>query len=382
MPSEIDRLAAEVAEDFYNRGIKQYEIAEALGVPACQVSRLLKHANETGIVKHVVDVDRVYTNIERDDALERAVTTRYMLTKTMVVKTDSVKGVAEEKDHRIHQLLGAAAAPYFKNLLKRNDHVGVSGGRGPYFLSESLRLLRIRNDLRGVSQANVRITSLCGSSFDAMKQTTHQNIPLDADTVTLNMSRAFIFHCDPVPVAASLVNEPTVTKRILNSRAKNITTAHWQEDAANHPSIALIGIGSFDFQYQTFSRANTRVVESIKPILDKLKGAGEKLRGVLGYFPIGDVCNRLFYMEPEQPGLLNDEYRRLVTEVKQMIESLNERILTVEFDQLKNVDLVVVIAGGNYKKHAIRHVLADPAMEGIIDALITDDKTAEYLLSA
>lgn len=61
----------------------------------------------------------------------------------------------------------------------------------------------------------------------------------------------------------------------------------------------------------------------------------------------------------------------------QLVESaLNDRVVSMELEQLKNVDRAIAIAGGSLKFAAIRGALRG----GLINILITDSCTAEKLV--
>jgi DNA-binding transcriptional regulator LsrR (DeoR family) len=75
---------------------------------------------------------------------------------------------------------------------------------------------------------------------------------------------------------------------------------------------------------------------------------------------VGDICLRFF----DQAG-------------QAVVTPLNERVIGMGLEQLKEIDRCVGIAGGRRKHHAIRGALAG----GWINVLITDRFTAETLIA-
>jgi len=104
-----------VARMYHERGRKQAQIASELHITQARVSRLLRRAADTGIVKTVVSSPAgVHTDLE--ERLEQS----YGLIEAVVVDALS----SEERD--IAQNLGAAAAVYLESTLLGNEIVGIS----------------------------------------------------------------------------------------------------------------------------------------------------------------------------------------------------------------------------------------------------------------
>ena len=104
-----------VARMYHERGRKQAQIASELHITQARVSRLLRRAADTGIVKTVVSSPAgVHTDLE--ERLEQ----RYGLIEAVVVDALS----SEERD--IAQNLGAAAAVYLESTLLGNEIIGIS----------------------------------------------------------------------------------------------------------------------------------------------------------------------------------------------------------------------------------------------------------------
>src|SRR3954452_16222986 len=108
------RLLTKVARMYHEHGIRQTDIAESLHLSQARVSRLLKRAAESGIVRTVVVVSQgVYTDLE--ESLEN----RYRLSEAVVVDVEG-----EEED--IIAGLGSAAAGYLESTLTGGERIGIS----------------------------------------------------------------------------------------------------------------------------------------------------------------------------------------------------------------------------------------------------------------
>src|SRR5215470_18243876 len=92
------RQTVHCLELYYRQSKSQKDIAEALGVSAATVSRLLKRAYDEGLV-------RVELDLPRTQALETALVQRFGLRDAVVIVSGGRGDVREE--------LGVAAAAFF-----------------------------------------------------------------------------------------------------------------------------------------------------------------------------------------------------------------------------------------------------------------------------
>ncbi|HUF74620.1 MAG TPA: sugar-binding domain-containing protein, partial [Longimicrobiales bacterium] len=108
------RLVAKAARLYYERGLKQSEIASMLDISQPTCSRLLKRALADRIVRIIV-TPPTGTCLELEEALQ----SRYGLKEAIVVD-------CEDDEDRILSALGTAAAYYLEPTLKADDVVGIS----------------------------------------------------------------------------------------------------------------------------------------------------------------------------------------------------------------------------------------------------------------
>lgn len=114
-PASRLRLVTRVARMYHEQDLKQPQIAELLHVSQAKVSRLLKRAEELGIVK-VLIVPPSGGHSE----LEEALVSRYGLLDAVVADAPS----GDEK--AIISAVGAAAALYLEDVLLGHERIGIS----------------------------------------------------------------------------------------------------------------------------------------------------------------------------------------------------------------------------------------------------------------
>jgi DNA-binding transcriptional regulator LsrR (DeoR family) len=284
------RLMAKVARMYYDQGIRQQEITERLNVHQSKVSRLLKRARESNIVRISVTTP-AGAFPELEDALE----TRFGLQEAVVI--DSEGGEA-----RIVKDLGSAAAFYLETTLKPKMVVGISSwSRSLFAMVETLhptdsgRGGKVVQILGGVGtpstqyQATIlaqRLASLIGAA----------PVLLQAPGVV-----------GSAEAKAILVGDPAV------------------EEAArlfNKLDLALVGIGSMEPSSLLASSGNTF--------------AGHEREELQRRGAVGDICFQFI----DKNGV--------------PVESpLKQRVIGIDLEALKRTRRVVGIAGGTDKVTAI-----------------------------
>ena len=228
----------------------------------------------------------------------------------------------EESDTLKH-LLAEAAADYLMRTIKDKDMVGVSWGT---------TLAYIHEYVKNVSK-NVTFVPLVGG----VGQT---NLDIHSNTITINLAKAFdgkgkLLHApvvvDNVKVKQTLISD-TSTSEILKLASKS--------------NIAVIGIGS--------PLALNSTIRQTGYYTDK------ELKDLKNAKAVSDVC--CIFLDSEGN----------VCPIE-----LNQRVIGISIDELKAIPNVVGVAGGVEKREAILAVLKG----GYIDVLVTDEKTAEFLLN-
>ena len=114
-PASRLRLVTRVARMYHEQNFKQPQIAELLHVSQAKVSRLLKRAEQLGIVRVVIVPPPGGHN-----ELEEELVSRYGLLDAVVADAPS----GDEK--AITSAVGAAAALYLEDVLLGHERIGIS----------------------------------------------------------------------------------------------------------------------------------------------------------------------------------------------------------------------------------------------------------------
>src|SRR6267378_2308010 len=108
------RLMAKIAMLYYERGLKQNQIAQQLEISQATISRLLKRAEEEQIVRVSIRVP-VGAYPELEDEIEQI----FGVKEVIVVDCLS-------EDDQVLRDVGAAAAFYLETTLKPKEVIGIS----------------------------------------------------------------------------------------------------------------------------------------------------------------------------------------------------------------------------------------------------------------
>ncbi|WP_436761239.1 sugar-binding transcriptional regulator [Streptosporangium sp. V21-05] len=370
------RLLARVARMYHEQGMRQPEIAAALGISQPRVSRLLKEAITLGVVRTVVALpEGVHTELE--ERLQR----RYSLRDAVVVDTGGTVGDAA---------LASAAAFYFGATFRCGDVIGVSS-RGET-LQAAVDRMRSRN-----TQAADRVVQVVGD-LGGPEARVH---------ATRLVSRlAGVTRARPVFVpAAGVASTPEARDALLRDAAVAEVTAQWRE-----LTVVLVDIGSLeppppppgngdqhlppgnghaDREHplesgdadQDLSPGNGHADREHPPGgghpgrerppgnsdtgQEPLPGSGSPLgradrEELHALGAVGDVCLRFFDAGGDPVG-----------------SAFDRRVVGMGADVLRSVERRVAVAGGERKHAAIRAALRG----GWVNVLITDVEVARHLLT-
>ncbi len=309
------RLMAKIAHLYYDLHHTQSEIAEQMSISQASISRLLKRAEEEKIVRITVSMPNgVYT------ALEEALQEKYALKEVIVAHCSA------DEDEAILRALGSAAAFYLENTLKKNEVVGISSWSATLLqMVEAMHPLNRKMEtqvvqiLGGVGNpaAEVHAARLTERLANLLQGTAHF---LPAPGVVGTADSRQIMADDPFVKAAI--------------------------DLFDQVTLALVGIGAVEPSKLLASSGNVFSSEELAHL--QTMGA------------VGDICVRFFDLAGYP-----------------VVTDLNQRVIGMSLEQLRNVERTVGIAGGQRKIQAIRGALAGKW----INVLITDNFTAERLLA-
>jgi DNA-binding transcriptional regulator LsrR (DeoR family) len=306
------RLITKVARMYHERGVRQTDIAETLHLSQARVSRLLKRAAELGIVRTVVAVaPGVHTEVE--EALEET----YGLAEAVVVDVDGT-------DEDIVAALGSAGAAYLEATLTGRERIGIS--------SWSQTLLAVVDRMRPCRVPGAEsVVQLMGGIGNSSVQTQGNRL-LTEFARLVGATATFV----PAP---ALVGNRTTRESLLNDPAMASVAEEWRR-----LTMVLAGIGSLP--PSPLLRASGNAADLADQ--DRLHAAGA----------VGDICQRFF-----------DSAGNLVR------SDLDDRVVGIDADTLRNIPRRIGIAGGKSKHKAIHAAVSG----GWVNVLITDTGTAAAL---
>jgi DNA-binding transcriptional regulator LsrR (DeoR family) len=309
------RLAVRVARLYYEQDVKQSAIAQRLGLSQSTVSRLLAAAKENGVVRITVSQPKgVYSELE--DALME----RFGLRDAVVVDASS-----EENEPLLEREIGAGAAYYLESALRPNEVIGIS--------SWSATLVAVTDQMhRPPRMGDRRVLQILGGVGDPA-----------AERHASRLTSRFADLVGGVPVylpAPGIVGSPAALQVIQDD--VYVRDALSQFDKV---TTALVGIGALE--PSTLLAASGNIFSQQELVQLREKGA------------VGDILLR-FYDADGVP----------------VITPLNDRVVSMRLEQLKQVDRSIGIAAGVRKLEAIRGALRG----GWVNVIITDHFTARRLV--
>jgi DNA-binding transcriptional regulator LsrR (DeoR family) len=311
------RMLVKTAQLYYEQELTQAQISQRLGLSRQKVQRLLQEAREQGIVRiNIQPVMGVFTSLEQK--LER----RFGLDEAVVVET-----TAYEEQAVVMREIGAGAFEYLLRVLRPNDVIVVSWGGS---LLGMVDALQARGGVDDVEELTV-VQGLGGLGDPT--RSTHA-ADLTRRLAQMLGGRALLL---PAPgVAGSLesrkayAGDPFVAQALAQGAAAN---------------LAFMGIGA-PRPDSILCREGTIVSWSEMSVLEE-QGA------------VGDINLRYF----DRLG-------------QRVASDLDERVIGLTLDEIRQIDRVVGVAGGAAKFEAIR-----AALQGkLINVLVTDHMSGRRLL--
>jgi DNA-binding transcriptional regulator LsrR (DeoR family) len=298
------RLMTRVARLYHESGVKQPEIAMRLRLSQPKVSRLLKQAQDEGIVRISV---RAPTGTHPD--LELALEERFGLQDAEVVE------VSSDEPERINRELGIAAAFHLEQTVRSGDVIGVSS-----WSATLLAMVDAMHPVRGLS--DVRVVQILGGGGDpgAEGHATHLVRRLAS---LLGAEATFL----PAP---SSVSSAQARRVLLSEPFVRRATALFDQ-----LSVALVGIGGQEPSGLLASSGNVFSPDELATVRD----AGG----------VGDI------------GL-----RYLAADGRAVDTPLDARVIGIELPQLARVPRAIGVAGGPSKVLAIRAALLGSWINGLI----------------
>lgn len=312
-------LLGEVASLYYEENQTQDQIAKAIGLSRSGVSRLLTRSRELGLV-----------DIHVNYPLRTSATLRKDLVQSFGLHDAQVL-ISSSMDDQSLSFVGALAARYLDRCIQETQEekksirtVGISWGTS---------MFEMLKDLRPRRRLPLEIVQLMGSVD------TPTMPDINGPEIARRLASAYGGRCSylhaPLLVASSIVRNGLLEERSLERTFQIMS----QMD------IALVGIGGVRPEASGLFRAGYLGEEELQEISDQ--GA------------VGDICGIYFNIDGQV-----------------CAQEMLDRTVTVPFETLRKVPLVIAVAASIAKADAIIGALRT----GVVKVLITDEHCARAVL--
>lgn len=325
----------------------------------------------------------------RDNSLEEQLRSAFNLPSAVVIRFDErprhEQDTTELPEHteelrrwndNLHSALGFALARVIAAagfVFGRGSRVGIGSGRGVFFAIKWL------SQIIKLQSKNVEAFSLTGATYPQTHAAQGTNLRLDADT-NVNL---FAGDCFASPVKPHFVHSPIIASR--QERKAVYARAPWLSEAQSEGSLthAIVGVGAFTWGHRLYEegkarsagQAGERIFDPIGPELAKLAHLCDQC-GSPTLSPVADICHNLLLVPPPPEAGAS---KRLAEMVQKRITAINRKkpFITVSEDRLKEIENLMLVAGGLKKAGSIRLLLQ---RRYPITLLCTDHITARELL--
>jgi DNA-binding transcriptional regulator LsrR (DeoR family) len=303
---------AQVASMYYERNLTQEEIAAEIGGSRSTVSRLLNEARDIGVVEITI-----HHPWKTNPSLEHKLAAKHNLQQAVVLDGDG------RTRSEILRGLGNLAARCVDPGLTDESILGISWGRAVHSTVQALK------PIRRIPLTVVQMIGAVGMGDPLI------------DGPDLARLLAVVYGGEYRYLHAPLIVENQQVREAFHQELMIEETL----ELARRADTALVGVGSLNPDESSLKRAG---------YLDQADLAELSSQGA-----VGDICARHY---DSNGGNLDIE--------------LNRRIVGIELDDLRNIDRVIAVAGGELKAEAIRGALRG----GYVNVLVTDDLAAQKIL--
>jgi DNA-binding transcriptional regulator LsrR (DeoR family) len=286
------RLITKVARLYYEREMRQSEIANLMGLSQASVSRLLSSAKEAGIVRITVNIPNGVNS-----EIEEQVAHKFNLKEMIVVDCED-----DQDEILLQREIGSAAAYYVETTIHNNDVVGISS-----WSSTLLALVDAMHQVPG--RSGIQVVQILGGIGNPSAEV-HANRLTGRFASLVNGTAHFL----PAP---GIVGSEAALKVLLADQYVDEAVRLF-----DRVSIALVGIGDIEPSKLLTLSGNVFSLEEQETL--RSKGA------------VGDILLRFF----DDKGM----------PVK---GPLSNRVVSMNLEQLARVNRAIAVAGGPRKYKAI-----------------------------
>jgi DNA-binding transcriptional regulator LsrR (DeoR family) len=286
------RLMTKVARLYYERQMRQGEIANLMGLSQASISRLLNSAKEAGIVRITVNIPNGVNS-----EIEEQVAQKFRLKDAIVVDCED-----DQDEILLQREIGSAAAYYVETIIHNNDVVGISSWSGTL-----LALVDAMHQVPG--RTGIQVVQILGGIGNPSAEV-HANRLTGRFASLVNGTAHFL------PAPGILGSEAALKVLLADQYVREATNLF------NRVTIALVGIGDIEPSKLLTLSGNVFSLEEQEEL--RSKGA------------VGDILLRFF-----------DELGKPVK------GPLSNRVVSMSLEQLTRANRAVAVAGGPRKFKAI-----------------------------
>ena len=309
-------LKLNIAKLYYEQKLTQAEITERLNVSRPTLIKLMKEAQEEGIVRiEICDIRKMteYRVIENQ------------LKQVLGLKDAKIVGANSDNMDKMSQAIGEKSTEFILKYFESGMKVGVGWGRTLEVLAASMESVK---DVWDVS-----FSTILGGPGSAEDYTMFSNLLCERIASRFTGSSVNYLY------APLFVDSPVVRDAYVS--LPNVKSALGRFDELD---LALVGIDGDAEHSTTFS---------VEPGMERMFSPEEYKRIV------GNVCSRFY-----------DADGNMVS------GEVEQGIIGISAKQLRNISTVIGLAGGTYKVDSI----IGGAKAGLFNVLVTDVFTAKKIL--
>ena len=311
--TQESELLTEIAIAYYEHEQTQEEIAKRFGISRIKVGRLLKKARSEGIVEINVKYHPIFSS-----KIEQQFVNAFGIKRALI----AVDHQDEEEQRR---QVAALVTNYLSSVLKSNMTVAVGQGRNVASVASHIGVFPEK-----------QCKFICG-----IGGTLRNGELIDADHISRNLARKFNGTSETL-YAPAYVENRELKKAFLQNRVIKETL-----ERASKADIALVGIGDMN--------ENSYMVQ-------------------LGWFSPQEIISASI-----NQGVVGDiaGYSFIDIQGRPVDTVMNDRVIGLNLEELKNIPCVIAIASENAKATAILAALRS----GVIDIIATNASNARTVLN-
>jgi DNA-binding transcriptional regulator LsrR (DeoR family) len=310
------RLLTKVARLYYERQMRQGEIADHLGLSQATISRLLNSAKEAGIVRTTVHVPNGV-----NAALEEELTRKFGIKEAIVVDCDD-----DQDESLLQRQIGSAAAYYVETIIRNRDVVGIS--------SWSASLLALVDAMRQVpGRTGIQVVQILGGIGNPSAE-------VHANRLTGRFASLVSGMANFLP-APGIVGSRAALQVLLDDQYVRESMRLFDQ-----VSMALVGIGDVEPSKLLTLSGNIFSTEEQEVLRQNAA--------------VGDILLRFFDCDG-----------------KPVKSPLSNRVVSMSLEQLQKVDRAIAVAGGSRKYQAIRGALRGKLVNIIVTDRCTAEQLTQ-----